>query len=352
MNQFAGALVLSGRWERERSLSKVVVVTGASAGVGRATALEFARNGCDVALLARNQERLDRAAEEVRQFGVRALPISADVSDFAGMDAAASRVEQELGPIDVWVNNAMATIFAPVHEVTPEEFRRGTEVTYLGQVHGCMAALKRMRSRNRGTIVNVGSALAYRSVPLQSVYCAAKFAVRGFTDSLRCELMHDGMNIHLTMVHLPAVNTPQFDWALNKMDRRAQPLPPIFQPEVPARAIVFAAFHHRREVWVGMPTVQTILANRVAPGLLDWYLSKKGYSAQLAQEPKPSDAPANLFHTVPGEYGAHGRFDSQAKSSSWEFFTSRHRDAVMGGLLALGGLVAAKLLAGRARATR
>jgi NAD(P)-dependent dehydrogenase (short-subunit alcohol dehydrogenase family) len=333
-------------------LSKIVVVTGASAGVGRATALEFARNGCDVALLARNQERLDRAAEEVRQFGVRALPISADVSDFTAVDAAASRVEQELGPIDIWVNNAMATIFAPAHEVTPEEFRHGTAVTYLGQVHGCMAALQRMRPRNQGTIVNVGSALAYRSVPLQSVYCGAKFAVRGFTDSLRCELMHDRVNVHLTMVHLPAVNTPQFDWALNKMGRRAKPLPPIFQPEVPARAIVFAAFNRRREVWVGMPTVQTILANRIAPGLLDWYLSKKGYSAQLAEEPKPSDAPANLFHTVPGEYGAHGRFDSQAKSRSWEFFTSRHRDAVLCGLLTLGGLAVARLLGRGARVAR
>jgi NAD(P)-dependent dehydrogenase (short-subunit alcohol dehydrogenase family) len=349
MNRSARGFVVPARRGRERQVSKVVVVTGASAGVGRATALAFARAGCDVALLARNQERLDRAAEDVRQAGVRALPISADVAVFEAVDAAAARAEQELGPIDVWVNNAMATIFAPVHAVTPEEFRHGTEVTYLGQVHGCMAALARMRPRNRGTIVNVGSALAYRAVPLQSVYCGAKFAVRGFTDSLRCELMHDGVDIHLTMVHLPAVNTPQFDWALNRMGRRAQPLPPIFQPEVPARAIVFAAFHRRREVWVGMPTVQTILANRIVPGLLDRYLARKGYSAQLTQEPRPGDAPANLFHTVPGEYGAHGRFDARAKSRSWEFFTSRHRDAVVGGLLALGGLLAAKLLGGRSR---
>ena len=331
-------------------MSKVVVVTGASAGVGRATATEFARHGCDVALIARNQDRLDRAAGELRQMGVRALAVSADVADYAALDQAASRIEQELGPIDVWVNNAMATIFAPVREITPEEFKHGTEVTYLGQVHGCMVALSHMRPRNHGTIVNVGSALAYRAIPLQSVYCGAKFAVRGFTDSLRCELMHDGVNVHLTMVHLPAVNTPQFNWALNKMNRRPQPVPPIFQPEVPARAIVFAAFHHRREVWVGMPTVQTILANRIAPGLLDWYLAKKGYSAQLTSEPKPADAPANLFETVPGEYGAHGRFDNRAKDSSWEFFTSRHRDAFMGGLLALGGLAVAKLLGGSAKA--
>lgn len=324
-------------------MAKVVVVTGASAGVGRATAIEFARNGYDVALLARNQERLDRAAEEVRLFGVRALPISTDVADFNAVKTAADRTEQELGPIDIWVNVAMATIFAPVHEISPDEFRRATEVTYLGQVNGCMAALSHMRPRDRGTIINVGSALAYRSVPLQSAYCGAKFAVRGFTDSLRCELMHDKVNIYLTMVHLPAVNTPQFNWALNKMGKRAQPLPPIFQPEVPARAVLFAAHNHRREVWVGMPTVQTIIANRIVPGLLDWYLARKGYSAQLTQEPKPADAPANLFETVPGDYGAHGRFDARAKDTSWEFFTSRHRDALLG-MLALGGFAVAALM--------
>ena len=222
-------------------MSKVVAITGASAGVGRAAAIEFARHGCDVALIARNRERLDEAAAELRALGVRAIPIVADVADFAALEAAAAQAEHELGPIDVWVNNAMATIFAPVDRITPEEFRRATEVTYLGQVHGTMIALSRMRPRNRGTIVNIGSALAYRAIPLQSAYCGAKYAVRGFTDSLRSELLHDRVNIHLTMVHLPAVNTPQFDWALNKMRHRAQPVPPIFQPEVPARAIVFAA---------------------------------------------------------------------------------------------------------------
>ncbi|HEX4171821.1 MAG TPA: SDR family oxidoreductase [Acetobacteraceae bacterium] len=328
-------------------MARVVVITGASAGVGRAAAREFARHGCNVGLIARDARRLDQAADELRSLGVRAVAQPADVADFKALDQAADEIERELGPIDVWVNNAMATIFAPVHMITPEEFRRATEVTYLGQVHGTMIALSRMRPRNRGTIVNVGSALAYRAIPLQSAYCGAKFAVRGFTDSLRSELLHDGVNVHLTMVHLPAVNTPQFDWALNKMPQRPQPVPPIFQPEVPARAIVFAAFHHRREVWVGMPTLKTILANRIAPGLLDHLLAKMGYSGQLTNEAKPADAPANLFATVPGPYGAHGRFDARAKSNSWEFFTSRHRNALLGGL----ALVTAALLSKRMRST-
>ena len=328
-------------------MAKVVVVTGASAGVGRATVREFARRGCNIGLIARDRRRLEQAADELRSLGVRAEAHSADVADFSALDRAASEIERELGPIDVWVNNAMATIFAPVHMITPEEFRRSTEVTYLGQVHGTMIALSRMRPRNRGTIVNVGSALAYRAIPLQSAYCGAKFAVRGFTDSLRSELLHDGVKVHLTMVHLPAVNTPQFDWALNKMAQRPQPVPPIFQPEVPARAIVFAAFHHRREVWVGMPTVKTILANRIAPGLLDHLLAKMGYSGQLTKDAKPDDAPANLFETVQGPYGAHGRFDAKAKSSSWEFFTSRHRNALVGGF----ALTALALLSKRVRST-
>ena len=328
-------------------MAKLVVVTGASAGVGRATAREFARHGCDVGLIARDRARLDQAVEELRAIGVRATAHTADVADFAALDLAASEIERELGPIDVWVNNAMATIFAPVHMITPEEFRRSTEVTYLGQVHGTMIALSRMRPRNRGTIVNVGSALAYRAIPLQSAYCGAKFAVRGFTDALRSELLHDGVNVHLTMVHLPAVNTPQFDWALNKMTQRPQPVPPIFQPELPARAIVFAAFHRRREIWVGMPTLKTILANQIAPGLLDRLLAKIGYSGQLTPEVKPADAPANLFETVPGPYGAHGRFDARAKRDSWEFFTSRHRKALLGGL-AFG---IAALLSRRVRST-
>jgi short-subunit dehydrogenase len=316
-------------------VAKIVVVTGARAGVGRATAIEFAKNGCDVVLLARERDGLERAAEQLRSFGVRALPIPTDVADAAAVDAAASRAEEELGPIDVWVNVAMATVFAPLHEITPEEYERATKVIYLGQVHGTMAALKRMRARDRGTIVNVSSALAYRSVPLQSVYCGAKAAIRGFTDSLRSELIHDKKNIQLTLVDLPAVNTPQFDWALNKMGRKARPVAPIFQPEVPAHAVYFAAFNKRREIWVGLPTVMAIVGNQVAPGLLDRYLASAGYKGQLTHEPHADDAPNNLFEPVAGDYGAHGRFDKQSRSMSWEFFTDRHRDAVLAGILAL-----------------
>ncbi|WP_027801453.1 SDR family oxidoreductase [Paraburkholderia dilworthii] len=316
-------------------MNKIVVVTGAGAGVGRAVVEEFARHGYDVALLSRDMARLERTAAELqRVHGVRALAIPTDVADADKVEEAAARIEAELGPIDVWVNVAMATVFAPVSKLTAQEFERGTKVTYLGQVHGTMAALSRMRTRNRGTIVNVGSALAYRSVPLQSIYCAAKFAVRGFTDALRSEIIHDRLNVHLTLVDLPALNTPQFDWALNKMGKKAKPVAPIFQPEVAARAIYFAATHKRREVWVGFPTVKAILANYIAPGLLDRYLAKAGYEGQLSDEPVAPDAPSNLFDPVPGDYGSHGRFDSESKSASLEMFAVRHR----GVLCALGAL--------------
>jgi short-subunit dehydrogenase len=295
----------------------------------------------------RCSNRLERAADEARRFGVRALPIPTDVADAEAVDAAADRVERELGPIDVWVNVAMATVFAPVSKLTAEEVKRGTEVTYLGQVHGMMSALKRMRTRNRGTIVNVGSALAYRSVPLQSIYCGAKFAIRGFTDSLRSEIIHDKLDVHVTMVDLPAVNTPQFDWAMNKTGFRAQPVPPIYEPEVPARAILFAATHRRREVWVGFPTVKAILANRVAPAWIDRYLAKAGYTGQLTDTPLPKDAPANLYEPVPGDYGAHGRFDSRSRTRSWEMFTDRHRDAFYLGAATLLGVYALHRLAKR-----
>ena len=273
-------------------------------------------------------------------YGVRALPVPTDVADSAQVEAAAARVEAELGPIDVWVNVAMATVFAPVAKLTPAEIERGTQVTYLGQVHGMMSALKRMRVRNHGTIVNVGSALAYRSVPLQSVYCGAKAAIRGFTDSLRSEIIHDKLNVQLTIVDLPAINTPQFDWALNKMGRRAKPVAPIYQPEVPARAIFFAATHKRREVWLGFSTIKAIIANRIAPGLIDRYLASAGYSGQLTEQATAPDAPANLFEPVHGDYGAHGRFDVESRTVSWQMFTNRHR-VVLFGALAVGlGLLA------------
>ena len=321
-------------------MTRIAVITGAGAGVGRAVVEEFARDGYDIALMSRDPGRLERAAEAVRRHGVRALSLPTDVADFEAVERAASRVEDELGPIDIWVNVAMATVFSPVSKLTAEEVERGTRVTYLGQVHGMMAALKRMRVRDRGVIVNVGSALAYRSVPLQSIYCGAKAAIRGFTDSLRSEIIHDGLNVRITMVDLPAVNTPQFDWALNKMGRKARPVAPIYQPEVPAKAILFAAKNDRREIWVGIPTIKSILANRIAPGLLDRYLASNGYQGQLTDEAKVEAAPNNLFDPVKGDFGAHGRFDRTAKPGSWEMFTDRHRTAFWSaaGIAALLGI--------------
>ena len=330
----------------------MAVITGAGAGVGRAAATEFARNGFDVALLSRDKDRLEHAASELRRFGVRALPVPTDVADAEAVEAAADTAERELGPIDVWVNVAMATVFAPVSKLTSAEVARGTNVTYLGQVHGMMAALKRMRPRNRGSIVNVGSALGYRSVPLQAIYCGAKFAIRGFTDSLRSELIHDKCDVTLTMVDLPAVNTPQFDWARNKMGRKAQPVPPIYQPEVPARAIYFGATHPRRQIWVGFPTVKAIMANRIAPGLIDRYLANTAYSGQLTDATESQDAPGNLFDPVPGAFGAHGRFDGRhPRTGSWEMFTSRHRTAFWASVLA-GVVTGTVLVAKRLKAAR
>ncbi len=321
---------------RNGTHSEVVVITGASAGVGRATVRAFAQRKASIGLLARDTEGLQAAAREVRDAGGRALALPTDVADADAVDRAAERIEQELGPIDIWINVAMATIYAPLHRITPAEYRRATEVTYLGNVYGTMAALKRMRARNRGTIVQVGSALAYRSIPLQAPYCGAKFAIRGFTDSLRSELLHDGIDVHLTMVQMPALNTPQFDWGLNKLPTRPQPVPPIFQPEVAAEAIVFATYARRREVWVGGSTIKAILGNKLAPGLLDRYLGQAGYSGQRSREPADPAAPNNLFEPVPGDYGARGRFDNRAEPRSVALWASMHKHSLLAGVGMLG----------------
>jgi NAD(P)-dependent dehydrogenase (short-subunit alcohol dehydrogenase family) len=309
-----------------RAHTRVVVVTGASAGIGRATALAFAGEGVAVALLARNATRLRAACDEIRSRGGIALEISVDVANADDVEAAAERIEHALGPIDVWINNAMVTMFAPFGDITPEEFRRVTEVTYLGVVHGTMAALRRMRARDRGVIVQVGSALAYRSIPLQSAYCGAKAGVRGFTDALRCELIHERSRVRLTMVQLSAFNTPQFDWARSRLPRRLQPVPPIFQPELAAHAIVRAARDMPRERWVGWPAVKTILLQRVAPGLGDRLAAARAFDAQETGEPAQA-RPDNLFASVDGAQGAHGRFDARATSRSAQVWWSEHRPA-------------------------
>jgi NAD(P)-dependent dehydrogenase (short-subunit alcohol dehydrogenase family) len=318
---------------------KVVVVTGASAGVGRAIVRAFAARGAHVGLIARGTDGLEAARAEVESMGGRALVLPLDVSDAKAMDEAATRVERELGPIDIWVNDAMVSVFAPIIETTPEEFKRVTEVTYLGYVHGTLSALRRMRPRNRGTIIQVGSALAYRSIPLQSAYCAAKHAVKGFSESLRTELIHDASKVRVTQVHLPAVNTPQFSWSRAKLPRQPQPVPPIFQPEVVADAIVYAAEHDRREIWVGWPAAKAITGEKVAPGIADRWLAKHGYEAQLTDEPMAPDRPDNLYAPVPGDHGAHGTFDARAKSWSLEWWLARHRIAVLAGALGVLGLV-------------
>jgi NAD(P)-dependent dehydrogenase (short-subunit alcohol dehydrogenase family) len=326
---------------------RVVVITGASAGVGRATARAFAERGAHLGLIARGRDGLEAARQEVEELGGRALVLPLDVAEADKVELAAAEVESKLGPIDVWINNAMASVFSPVKETTAEEFRRVTEVTYLGYVYGTLSALRRMLPRDRGVIVQVGSALAYRGIPMQAAYCGAKHAIQGFCDSLRTELLHDGSNVRVTMVQMPAINTPQFGWVKSRLPRKAQPVPPIFQPEVAARAILWAADHDRRELWVGWPTVKAIAGNRIAPWYADRYLAKNGIDSQQHDGLEDPNRPHNLWEPLPGDPGAHGDFDDRATDRSPQLWATTHR-----GLLALAGagLAAAGLvLAGRFR---
>jgi len=326
------------------SSPRVVVVTGASGGIGRASARAFARRGDHVALLARGEAGLEAAAEEVEAAGSRALVVPVDTADADAVEAAAQRVEDELGPIDVWVNVAFTSVFAPFTEIGADEFRRVTEVTYLGYVNATRSALKRMLPRDRGAIVQVGSTLAYRGIPLQSAYCGAKHALQGWHESLRCELLHQHSNVHVTMVQMPAVNTPQFDWVLSRLPHRAQPVPPIYQPEVAADAVLYAADHpKRREYWVGETTAATLLVNAVAPGLLDRYLARTGFKSQQTDQPRPPDQPANLWKPADHDrdFGAHGDFDAKSHSHSPQVWASQHHGvlAVAGGLAAGAALM-------------
>ena len=331
---------------------KVVVVTGASAGAGRAAVRLFAKKGADIGLVARGRDGLEAAQREVEAYRRRALVLPTDVADAAAVEKAAEMVESQLGPIDVWVNVAMASVFSPFLEMTAEEFKRVTEVTYLGYVYGTMAALRRMQARNRGTIVQVGSALAYRSIPLQSAYCGAKHGIVGFTDSIRCELVHTKSNVKLTVVHMPALNTPQFTWVKSRLPRKPQPVPPIFQPEVAAEAIVHAARHPRREYWIGAPTVSAITGQKFIPGLLDRYLGRTGYDSQQYDGLADPSRPNNLWEPLSGDFGAHGEFDSRAHARSWQTTLNLNLRWISLGLLGLGLGVAFAKKGGKAKLSK
>lgn len=325
---------------------KVIVITGASGGVGRATAHAFARAGARIALLARGSEQLDATKKEVEAWGGRALIIPTDVADPAQVEAAAEQTEQALGPIDVWVNNAMASVFAPIKEITPEEFKRVTEVTYLGQVYGTMAALRRMLPRDCGSIVLVGSALAYRGIPLQSAYCGAKHGIEGFYDSLRCELLHEKSRIKTCMVQLPAMNTTQFGWVLNKLPRQPRPMGKIYQPEVAAQAILYAAAHNRRSIWVGASTYKAIIGNKLSPSYADHVLARNGYEGQQTDQPVSADRRNNVWAPVPEDRGMHGGFGKKSADHSLTLWASLHRGfiATAAGVLVLTGLFAGRRL--------
>lgn len=332
------------RNERQGPMRKVVVVTGASAGVGRAIAVEFGRHGAAVGILARGRDGLEGARKDVERVGGTACPVQVDVADPDQVERAATHIETDLGPIDIWINNAMVSVLSPVKEMTTDEFKRVTDVTYLGYVYGTLAALRRMLPRDRGVIIQIGSALAYRAIPLQSAYCAAKHAIQGFTESLRSELIHDGSRVHVATVQLPAVNTPQFSWIKSRMPRHPQPVPPIFQPEVIARTVYWVAYHPRREFTIGLSAVQAIIGDKFIPGLLDHYLAAIGYDAQQTHESVDPDRPNNLYDPLPGDYGVRGRFGDRSIDYSVQAWANRHR-----GWLALGGLSLAALLYLRAR---
>src|SRR5438067_1516412 len=312
-------------------MSEVVVVTGASAGVGRAVARAFGKRRAKVGLIARGHDGLEAAKREIEADGGEAMVLPLDVADHDAVERAAGEVEARFGPIDIWVNNAMLSVFSPIMLMQPDEYKRVTDVTYLGYVWGTLAALRRMKPRDRGTIVQVGSALAYRGIPLQSAYCAAKHAVQGFHDSLRSELIHDGSNVRVVMVQMPALNTPQFRWVKSRLPRKAQPVPPIFQPEVAADAIVWAAYSDRREVNVGWPTSKAVIGNNLFPGLADHYLARNGYEAQMIDEPEDPDRPNNLYAPLPGDAGAHGVFDDRSRPVSIELELNKRRGWVAAG---------------------
>jgi short-subunit dehydrogenase len=325
---------------------EVVVVTGASAGLGRATAVSFAKRRARLGLLARGRRGLEGAKREVESAGGEALAIPTDVSNSDAVEAAAQQVEEKLGPIDVWVNNAMVSVFSPTEQMKPEEYKTVTEVNYLGTVYGTLAALKHMQPRNRGHIVQVGSALAYRGIPLQSAYCGAKHAIQGFTESLRSELLHDRSNVQLTMVQMPALNTPQFGWVRSRLPRKPQPVPPIFQPEVAAEAIYWAAHHSRDELWVGWPAVKAIVGNRIIPRALDRYLARTGYDSQQTDEPNDSENRRdNVFEALDDteDYGTYGSFDDRSLDKSYQWWADAHRSWLVAGV-ALAGLAGAALV--------
>jgi NAD(P)-dependent dehydrogenase (short-subunit alcohol dehydrogenase family) len=322
----------------KRAQPEVVAITGASAGVGRAVAHAFAKRGAHIGLLARDPATLDEARRDVESLGGRAIPVPTDVADYAQVEAAAEAVEAQFGPINIWVNDAMATIFSRFIDIEPEEFKRATDVTYLGAVHGTMAALKRMLPRDRGTIVQVGSALAYRAIPLQSAYCGAKFGMRGFTDSVRTELLHDGSKVWITMVQLPAVNTPQFNWCRTNLPNHPQPVPPIFQPEVAGEGVYWAAHHRRREVVVGFSAAKAIVGNKLAPRFADWYLARTGFRSQQIEGMPPETRTGNLFEPVSGGK-THGIFDARARSRSYQLWATTHLPVLVATAAVLGAAI-------------